>query len=81
MAAERWRGRRPRVGRLALWVAVVMLLAGGALAYSCAPAAGPAAGRHLILTDGGVKTRTAPVYDFRAGSIPPGLTVIAIAGE
>jgi hypothetical protein len=38
-----WRRGRPmRVARLVLWVAVVMLLAGGALAYSCAPAASAA---------------------------------------
>jgi hypothetical protein len=38
MAALWWCGRARRVARLVLWLAVIMLLAGGALAYSCAPA-------------------------------------------
>jgi len=46
MAAQWWRGRPLCITRLVLWLAVIMLLAGGALAYSCAPAdslAGPLA--------------------------------------
>jgi hypothetical protein len=38
------RGRLIRAARRVLWVVVIMLLAGGALVYSCAPAV-PAAAR------------------------------------
>ena len=31
----------PRIVRLVLWVAVILLLAGGGIAYSCAPAGAP----------------------------------------
>lgn len=44
MATTWWHGRPGRTARLVLWVVVFMLLAGGALAYSCgraAPAAAP----------------------------------------
>jgi hypothetical protein len=36
MATAWWRGRPGRAARLVLWVVVIMLLAGGALAHSCA---------------------------------------------
>ena len=42
MVTAWWRGRLMRAARRVMWVAVIMLLAGGALAYSCAPAASAA---------------------------------------
>jgi hypothetical protein len=49
MATAWWHGRLGRAARLVLWVAVIMLLAGGALAYGCdrdaSAAAGPAPNR------------------------------------
>jgi len=44
MVSARRRGRLIRAARRVLWVAVIMLLARGALAYGCAPAASAAAG-------------------------------------
>jgi hypothetical protein len=44
MATTWWGGRLGRAARLVLWLAVIMLLAGGALAYSCDRAASAAAG-------------------------------------
>jgi hypothetical protein len=44
MVTAWWRGRPGRAARLVLWVVVIMLLAGGALAYSCARGGSAAAG-------------------------------------
>jgi hypothetical protein len=44
MATAWWHGRLGRTARLVLWVAVIMLLAGGVLAHSCARDAPAAAG-------------------------------------
>ena len=44
MATAWWHGRPGRVARLVLWAVVIMLLAGGALAHSCARSASAAAG-------------------------------------